>query len=228
MFNFDVNGTKFSVQDAAENFDDWTINKSEVVQFAKEEVIVKSFEESFPNISLLGNSSFDKYTFLSGLVSRNSKLKEWFSLEKLKYSELAQLPSYLKDLVEPKKFLDLQRKVNDVNRVISDYTNKRSAAAEEYHLKLNKLDAEMNSKVSAIKGEDKLIKILTLTSQSLPLSMAAALEKYTMVGISEDFIDRKKFYVRELLTNFKISLIKLVNSDPNVDIDAIIDEVSLK
>lgn len=228
MFNFDINGVKLSVSDAADKLDDWTVKKAEVVTYAKEEVIVKSFEKSFPHIALMGNSYQEKFEFLGNLVSRNDRLLEWFTLEKLSYSELAQLPSYLTDLVEPKKFRDIQEKISSVNDVISDFTIRRNAAAEEYHEKLRKIDLEMNQKVKEIKGEDKIIKVLTLTSQSLPLSMAAALERYNSNTSDVDFADKKQLYVRELLTNFKVSLLKLIKDDPDIDIDSIINEVSLK
>jgi hypothetical protein len=228
MFNFDINGIKLSVNDATENLDNWTVKKSEVVMYYKEEVIVKSFQAAFPHISLLGDSFEEKFQFIGGLVSRNEKLLEWFSLEKLKYSDLAQLPSYLKDFIEPKQFANLQEKVSSVNSVISDYTARRTIAAKEYQNKLKQIDNEMNLKVKAIKGEDKIIKVLTLTSQSLPLSMAAALERYNANTDDADFADKKKLYVRELLTNFKVSLLKLIKEDPDIDIDLIISELSLK
>jgi hypothetical protein len=228
MFKFDINGKIFSVSDAIEKLDDWTVKKAEVVQYCKEEVIVKAFEEKFPHISLLGDSFESKFEFIGGLVSRNENLLEWFSLEKLKYSELAQLPSYLKDLIEPKQFVDLQEKVSNINLVISDYTARRAVAAKEYQDKLSKIDAEMKGKVNFIKGEDKIMKVLTLTSQSLPLSMAAALERYNVKSTEVDFADKKKLYVRELLTNFKVSLLKLIKEDPDIDIDYIISEITLK
>jgi hypothetical protein len=228
MFNFDINGIKLSVNDATESLDNWTVKKSEVVMYYKEEVIVKSFQAAFPHISLLGDSYEDKFQFIGGLVSRNDKLLEWFSLEKLKYSDLAQLPSYLKDLIEPKKFSELQEKVSNVNRTISYYSARRSVAAKEYQQKLKDIDNEMILKVNSIKGEDKIIKVLTLTSQSLPLSMAAALERYNTNSSDADFADKKKLYVRELLTNFKVSLLKLIKEDPDIDIDLIISELSLK
>jgi hypothetical protein len=58
--------------------------------------------------------------------------------------------------------------------------------------------------------------------------MAAAIEQFNSNRDDPEFVDKKRLYVRELLTNYKISLLKLVKDNPSISIDDVIDELNLK
>jgi hypothetical protein len=227
-FNYSYKDHEFSVSDAVSLLDDWKVVKAQVSSYEKQEVIVKAFESQFPDLKLLGSDSYEKFEFLTKLCSRNASLIEWFAGQKLIYSELAQLPNYLKDVVDPSEFQLLKEKIFDVNKVIAEYSDKRLRASENYNKQMKLIETDLNKAVDAIKANNKVLKVLTLTSQSLPVSMAIALESYNAKTDSSDFEEKKKLYVRELLTEFKISLLKLISKDPEIDIDALIKDISLK
>lgn len=227
-FKFDYQGSIIEIPDASDKMDEWVVKVAETTTYSKEIVIVKSFNDSFPNIKLLGNNDNEKFEYLSKLVSRSDKLLQWFTLEKLKYSELSQLPSYLTDLVDPKEFKGIQEEITTVNDTISEYTLKRRKATEKYKSELKTLDDEMNSIIDSKIKDNKVIKILTLTSQSLPLCMVNAIESYNAQTSDSDFEEKKKLYGRELLTKFKVKLLELIKEKPDLDLDMLIDDLSLK
>lgn len=227
MFNFIYNGKAISVKDAPENFDDWTIRKSEILTYEKSEVILKAFIAKFPHITLLGDTNEEKYEYITKVASRNKALLEWFTLEKLNFSELATLPGYLKDIIDPKSFKRIQKDITKVNDTIAKFSEERVKASEEYKRKLKDIDRQEQMEFSVAKS-NKIVKILTLTSQSLPMSMAFALEKFNTKAAIDDFEEKKKLYIRELLTNFKVTLIKFINDNPDTDVDDLINQLILK
>lgn len=227
-FKFNVDGREISVNNAVETLDDWKVKKAQKNSYVKQEVIVQAFESKFTSITLLGDDFNKKYEFLTKVCSRNKSLLEWFALQKLAYSELAQLPNYLDDLIEPVEYDYLKTKVQIINEKIVEFANKRKNASIDYNKKLKELDRLENNELTLLKQDSAVIRVLTLTSQSLPLSMAVALENFNDKTDSSDFEEKKKLYVRELLTEFKISLLKLLKEDPATDIDYIINELSLK
>lgn len=227
-FEFDVNGHKLTVSNAVDKLDDWKVKKAQINSYEKQEVIVKAFEEEFNHIKLLGDDYLSKFEFLTKVCSRNSRLLEWFAHQKLIYSELAQLPNYLNDVIDPNEYQDIKEKVFSVNKTIAKFSNQRIQAAEDYKKHLADIDKNLDKELDAIKSNNKILKVLTLTSQSLPLTMAIALEEFNSKTDSSDFEEKKKLYVRELLTEFKISLLKLIKEKPEIDIDKLIADISLK
>lgn len=227
-FSFDYDGILFSVSYAAENLDNWRVKKSQIFEYSKEKEIVAAFENSFTNIKLLGDSIDEKYDFLTKVCNRSSRMLEWLSNQKLLFSELAQVPSYLKDRITSSEFSTVKDKISSINKVISDYSLIRSKASEDYRSRLSQIDRKMKEDLDKIKANDKVIKILSLTSQSLPLSIAAAVEEYNMKTDSTDFEEKKSLLVREFLIEFKISLLDLIKQYPDIDIDKLLDEISLK
>lgn len=228
MTNFDYNNETIVIPTISENLDQWTVIKSQAVQYSAAEVIVDNFNESFNNIQLSGETYEEKYEFLTKLVSRNSKLLEWYSAQKIKYSDLAQLPLFAKDLIEPKKFKSLQNDLTALSDVVKESVDQRILASNEYKKKLNLIDINEKRKISEIKSKDQVLKILSLNSSQLPLTLSLAIENFTPLGDTKLAAENKKIYVRETLTQFKIGLLKFLNDNPNTDIDDVIDKLGLK
>lgn len=228
MFKFDYNNVKIEVKDAAERLNEWTVKTSETTSYSKSEIIVQAFEKEFSNIKLLGDDFDAKYDYLTKVCSRSTALLEWFSLQKLNYSELSQLPAYLDGLVDKKEFKHIQVEITKINNIISDYAAKRNEATDNYKAELKRIDKDMETEINKIKSNSNVVKILTLNSQCLPLQMAFALESFNTKTSESDFEEKKKLYVRELLTNFKVSLLKAVRDNPDIDIDDLINELRLK
>jgi hypothetical protein len=225
---FIFKGSKFTVDDVADTIDGWVIKKSEAVRYSADVEIVKNFNNDFPNLTLIGDSVEEKYEFLTNVVSRNSKLLEWYTSQKLLYSDLAQLPLYAEKLISPEKFKNIQTDLTKISRVISASVSKKIAASVEYKEKVKELDRIEKIEINKIKGGDPVIKILSLDSSKLPLSLSMAIEGFKPTGDDSEKAENRKLYVREVLTQFKISLLKLVVEKPDIDIDELLDELSLK
>lgn len=216
------------INDVSDEIDGWIVKDAEVIEYSKATVIVESFEKQFPHIKLLGNDDSTKFDYLTNLVSRSDKLFQWFALEKIKYSELTQLPSYLKGRIDASEFSSIQKKISCVNDVIADFADQRAKLAIEYKNNLKKLQKKMDASIDKTIADDKVIKVLTLTTQSLPLSMINAIESYSPRTSDINFDEKKKLYARELLTLFKVDLLDKIKDNPDLDVDLLIDEISLK
>jgi hypothetical protein len=227
-FSFKTDFGDIVIDDISDNIDNWIVKDAEVIEYSKATVLVEAFESQFPHIKLLGNSDDEKFDYLTNLVSRSDKLLQWFALEKVNYSELTQLPSYLTDVIDKSEFKKIRSKITEVNNVIADFAEQRAKLALEYKANLRKLERQLDAKIDKSIGNDNVVKVLTLTSQSMPLSLINAIESYNPQTSDINFDEKKKLYARELLTRFKVSLLKKVNEDPDIDIDTLIDEISLK
>lgn len=227
-FKFDFNGNEIIIDDISQKVDKWVVKESEVYTYSKSDVITEAFIKDFPHISLLGKNNDEKFEYISRLVSRSKSLNVWFSMKKLEYSELAQLPKYLTDLIKPKEFKAIQNDISRVNRVVSDYTEARVEINKQYKRTIEANIDSMNDEINKIIKSNPVTKILTLTTQSLPLSMIANIEEFNTKTSDTNFEEKKSLYAKEMLTQFKISLLKLIKENPYIDIDQVIDHLKLK
>lgn len=227
-FNFESNNIEIKVSKSVDNIDEWKVKKAQTHSFSKESEIVTAFNNDFPSIKLLGETDEEKYDFLTNVCSRSSSLLEWFANQKIIYSELAVLPNYLEDKITPSEYTQLKDQIKIVNDTIAEFTNRRIDESEKYKRKIKELNLELDNRLQNIKVNNNVLKILTLTSQSLPLSMAVALQEYNAKTDVSDFEEKQKLYVRELLTEFKIALLEVNKNNPEVDIDRLIEDISLK
>uniref|UniRef100_A0A2V0RI88 Uncharacterized protein n=1 Tax=viral metagenome TaxID=1070528 RepID=A0A2V0RI88_9ZZZZ len=211
-----------------ENENDWIVVVSESSSYNKEEVLVNAFEKDFPEIKLIGNDVSSKYIFLTSVTARSKALLKWYAAAKLSYSELTQLPLYLADHVHPSEFIKVREKASEINVVVSEFSKRAQSLAREYSEKLKKIENERDEAISEIKLNDNLIKIVTLQVIDLPLSIQMSIEGYAPKDISRDVSESRRVYARECLTTFKVSLLKLINDEPEVDINDIVKELGLK
>lgn len=228
MVQFKYGEKLIDVEDTSSVMDTWTVIQSETVEYSAASVIVKNFTEQFSSISLLGEDSDSKYEFLCKLVSRNSKLLEWYAAQKLKYSDLAQLPLFAKDLIKPEEFKSLQIEMTNISDIVKSSVDKRIEASKVYKVKLKQIDDEERKLINKIKGDDSVIKILTLNSSKLPLTLSLAIENFTPTGDSNKAAENKRIFVRETLIQYKVGLLKFIKNNPDTDIDDVVDKLGLK
>ena len=227
-FNISSKLGEINIDNFADTIDEWIIKKSEVFEYSKETEIVKSFKETFGHIAILGSTDSEKFDYITKLVSRSESLSVWFAFEKIKYSQLSQLPSYLKDLVSPSEFIVSQKRISSVNDTVSSYVNKKLNITNKYKAELSKIDEEAAIAIKKVIGDDKIVKILTLTSQSLPLTLINAIESYNSKTDDSNFEEKKSLYGREMLVKFKVALLTLIKNNEKIDIDELIKDLSLK
>lgn len=220
-FSMEIDGNVFTVDNNEINYEDWTVIKQESYKLSKSELVLAKFRKDFSAFQI------DDYEMLTRVCSRSSKLTEWLINANLIFSDEAQLPLFLKDIVEPKQFNSLQTDLTKINKVISDYSIKKRDLAERYKNDLKRLDNEEEIDVNKIKSKDKLLTVLSLNSTCLPLTLQLQIEKYVPKD-KENMQESREMYGRESLIQYKKMLCKIVMEIEDVDIKKIIDDNQLK
>ena len=156
--------------------DDWKRKEAETIRYWKSEFIVNAFRTDFPEIQIPMDDIEAHYRLMSRFVSRSEKLFQWLSLQKLKYTELAKLPKYLEGLVNPEDFKKASDPMTSFSDTISEYAKKKKDLSDQYRFDLKKLEDRLKNEISFQTKDNNLVKILTLSSQSLPLPLGSLIE----------------------------------------------------
>jgi hypothetical protein len=210
------------------NEDDWITIKSQSVTFDKTVFFIEAFHADFPDYTLLGSNDVEKFTFLSELCSRQDVMQAWFAGVSIRYSDTTQLPLYLVDRVAPDEYSKIQAKLLEMKDKLAIIVTKRNDLAVKYTSDLKALRLEEEAIVGRSIGQDNVLKIINLKTKQLPLSIQMKIQGYMPTSIDSDVSDNKRRLAQEYLANFKIGLLKLNESNPNIDIDKLLKEIELK
>jgi len=134
----------------------------------------------------------------------------------------AQTPSYLLPYIPPKEFVKTQKSVLALNKISGAESNEINNASIEYQNKLKSIRAKFDSQRSKLKMDNKILKVLTVPSTSLPLSIQLVIENYTPQDTKH--APSKRAFARELLTDYKIFLLQKLKSNPKIDLDKFIED----
>lgn len=224
-------GTSFGVLDINEPGDienDWITIQSQSVTFDRRDFFINKFQSDFPAYTLLGSNNLEKFKFLSELCSRTPTMRRWFASISLQYSDSTQLPLYLKDVVAPDEFKAVQEKLLMLKDELARITKKRNDLAVKYSADLEQLNAEEKIVVKRTIGADNVTKIVTLTTECLPLSIQMKIQSYMANSSDADVADNRNRLAQEYLAKFKTGLIKLAKENKILDVDSLIDEIAIK
>jgi hypothetical protein len=213
---------------AAKDESDWITIQSQSVSYSKTEFFIKSFNSDFPSYTLLGKSDLDKFKFLSDLCARTEALKLWFAAVSIKYSDTTQLPLYLKNVVEPDEYKAIQEKLLVLKDALAEVTKERNDLAVKYRADLDQLRVKEQNIISKTIGADNTMKIVSLSTDALPLSIQMRIQSYMANSEDADVADNRRRLAQEYLAKFKTELIILDKIKPIANIDALIDEIALK
>jgi hypothetical protein len=218
----------FVVKDVGVKEDDWVVVKSQSVTFDKNDYFIREFNKDFPNFELLGSSSFEKFTFLAEACARSPIMREWFAATSVKYSDTTQLPLYLKDKVAPSDYKKYVAKILDIKDELSQIVKSRNELAKAYNESLKQLKAEEDDIISRSIGQDNVLKILFLNTESLPFSIQLKIQGYEPKNANIDVATSKRRLAQEYLVQFKTGLLDLVREKPDIDLDSVLSEVAVK
>lgn len=224
-------GTSFGVLDINEpsgSEKDWVTIQSQSITFDRRDFFINKFQTDFPSYTLLGSNNLEKFKFLSELCSRTPTMRKWFAAVSLQYSDSTQLPLYLKDVVAPDEYKAVQEKLLLLKDGLARVTKKRNDLAVKYSADLDQLNAEEKIIVKKTIGADNITKIVTLTTECLPLSIQMKIQSYMANSSDADVADNRSRLAQEYLAKFKTSLIKLDKAGKIDNIDALIDEIAVK
>lgn len=219
---------ELDIQDITSEQNDWISIKSQSFIFDKRDFFIESFNRSFPDSKLLGSDSTEKFNFVSSLCSRNNSLKRWYTLTSIQFSEMTQLPLYLKDSVSPSDFKKISDKLNLLKKKTSSFVQERTDLAAKYSKDLKDIEEREKCIVKKTLGDDNIMKILSLNTEALPLSIQMKIQTYGNESSDLDMADSRRQYAQEYLAKFKVALIKLSTENKNFSVDDFIEEIQLK
>lgn len=208
--------------------DNWITIESRSVTFDKNDFYIKQFNRDFPDYKLLGTNEQEKFTFLSELCGRTQAMQTWFAATSIQYSETTQLPLYLKNRVAPDVYDTVQENLLLVKDKLAVIIKERNELAIKYKADLKLLEAKERNVVKKTIGDDNLLKIVSLTTASLPLSIQMKIQSYMADSNDLDVSDNRRRYAQEYLAKFKVALIDLNEMNKIPDIDELLNELTLK
>lgn len=215
-FEFNKNENElFEFEVPSMNEEEWMVVQQESITFDKGEFILEEFKKDFPGVNVTD------YDMLCNVASRSKRLSSWLAAANLNYSEMTQLPLFLKDLVDTKQYLEVQTDIVKVKKTVTKYSQERQKLAEEYRVKLKKIEENEQLELNKVKENNQILYALTLNSQYLPLSLQLLIEGYvpTASGTMEE---SRKVFGRELLIQYKKTLIELYLKDPSINLREVV------
>lgn len=210
------------------NEDDWITIKSQSVSFDKCSFFVDAFRRDYPAFNLLGSNDVEKFDFLAEACGKSPTFRNWFASVSIKYSDTTQTPLFLKNRVAPDEYKVLMDQVLVIKNELSQIVKSRNDLAIEYNRNLTRLKEQEDRIVSRLIGQNSTLKILYLNSECLPFSIQLKIQGYNPQNVDTDITTSKRRLTQEYLAKFKIALLDLVKEKPEVDIDALLDELAVK
>lgn len=199
--------------------DNWRIVKFKDVNVDKKKFILDRFMDDYPNVPV------EEYEQVMELVSRTKIIKQWYFGVKLELIDECSLPAYFRGKVDSEKYnkaLEIVREINLNNKNCND---EKILINKQYREEIAEIDKKYNDKNDLLINKDKLVRISTLSSELLPLSIQLAITKHTP---KEDASLDRDDYAREVLLAYKIDLYEKISEDPDFDIETYIDENAVK
>jgi len=190
----------------------WKVVEAQNFRPDKPEFMLKRFKKDFPKQA----SAVNDFDMLTKLASRSKAVSEWYARVSAEYVLEINVPKYLKDIVEPKEFEEANTKIKELNKLAAERALDEQRVVKNYQQEMKKIEEDYTKK-SAVNLQNKLVRILTLNSTSLPITLQLMIENFTPSTTSGS--PDKKTYAREVLTQFKISLLKYFADKANKDAD---------
>lgn len=219
MAKFVNDGISIEVKGLPADKESWVSIQSASVEYDKRQTIIDKFAKDWPEVKLFGNTTDEKFDLLSRLASRSPDINEWLGIANIYYSDTTQMPLWLKEYVEPGEYRGKAEKLLLITENAAKYSNLKNEAAREFQAKIKKLDKDQAEGARKIVGGDKILKVISLDARSLPVSLQLAIEGYTPADKELDIAESRRVYTRELLIQFKRSLLTMLQEHPEVDID---------
>jgi hypothetical protein len=201
---------------------EWKIRRDQVFRPDKRAYVYNKFRLEFPDIKIDDDISIG-YNLICRLVNRSKFLSLWLQTTNLMYANIVAIPSYLEGQASPEEFKDAVDKVKFINNASVDMVKKNAAALDIYKKALAK-NKEEYEKLVNIKNCSNAVKVMTLDSSLLPISLINEIENYTF---NKELQPSREAYAREIVINFKTFLYKTAKQE-NIDVFTLVDALSTK
>lgn len=216
----DLGNVKVNLPVADQN--KWYVKQESSMTVSKEEWVLIKFKETFhPKFSQI--NTIEK---ILDLVSQNNVIKKWYNVISLEFIESLTLPMYFKNILKPVEYNQLQIALEDYNIALRKESEEIKKIADEKDRLIREIKDRTEKTTKEVLSRNPLFKILKMNVGQLPISLAIEALEYTPSDRDES--NSKKRYTKEILSRYKAALVELVNNNPSIDIDKIIDENSTK
>lgn len=200
--------------------DNWYVIQQESFTIDKNDFILTKYNEDFPK------SKIDNYDMFELVLNRSSKLQEWYSLVSLQYTDSIQLPVAYKDLFKPEEYKGFFKDIQSYKNNLAKESAEIEELSNKFKKDVNIIKQKYFNKNKEIVDSNKFYPIITMNATQLPLSIQIEIESYTPK--TGDITQQKSVFAREYLINYKRSLIEFVKTNPNVNIEEVIEEFRVK
>jgi hypothetical protein len=200
--------------------ENWYIIEQQSFTIDKEDFILSEFAKDFPHVKVKDFQQFEL------VLSRSSKLQEWYALASLKYTDSIQLPVAYKDLFKPSEYKEYFKDIQEYKSNLAGESAEIEKISAQFKKELNKIKNKFKDLNDKIIDKNKFYPIITMTGQDLPLSLQLEIEQYTPK--TGEVTQQRSLYGREMLINYKRTLIEKVQADPDLDVLQLIENMKLK
>jgi hypothetical protein len=126
IFSYNEENGKFDIVVDTTDNSKWTVIRQESYSLDKHELIMRKFNEDFPQFNV------ENYKMLTDACSRSESMTLWLINANLTYSEESQVPLFVKDIIEPEHFVKLQSDLTLINKKVSEVSLEKRALVENY------------------------------------------------------------------------------------------------
>jgi len=218
-FEIEFEGRKIIVPAPSVDENNWYTIEKESVSIDKAQFLLEIWERDFPHIKV------KDYDQLNQITSATKVGRKWKANASAQFILAVQMPNFLAGVVKPERYNKVKASLQKMNEAYSVHGDTAKRLAKDYDEKVLKNDADLAEKLKKITS-DKLIRAITLRSEELPLSTQLEISNYTPKD--GDVSQSREKFAREVLYNFQRTLALLVESDPDVDLEAIISNFAVK
>jgi hypothetical protein len=207
------------VEFASEDQNNWYTERMEKLPMSKEEYITEAVKTEFPNII------FKDYSELQSVLSRSKALSTWYRERSAEWVKVIEVPNYLLEVVHPDVYRGLVGKVNAYNNSLAIQGKAIKIEADLFQQKIRDISLREQKVRSGI-TKDGLVKVITMGSQEMPISLQLEIERYTPKD-GDEYQQRRQFS-REILYCYQKALATGVYNNTITDVTAFIEGLAVK
>lgn len=200
------------------NPNDWLITRENSLRPERGEFVLKEFRRQYPSIKVKDIEQMYK------VCARSQLLSNWLSLVNADYVQDVKIPGYARNIISSTDIENSRKIIDEINNINKNKSAAIKKAADTFKETLDNIENDEAYKLPT--NVDKITKILILNTSDMPVSLQLAIENF--VPASNDNFPDTKSYARELLFQYKKSLLTMVKNDSSIDIEGVINKAKGK
>lgn len=213
-------GLEVVVEKPDKDDQNWVTVDQQSFTIEKSVFILDKFRNDFPNIIV------SDYTELLDVMNRSAVLKEWFARISLEYANSIQLPLSVKEFFTPIEYQNQFKEIEKYRSNLAKQSNEIEEAAKEFDNKIKSINLKYDSKNNEILGSSRMLPVLTMNLEKLPISLSLLISKYR-VSVDED-TNKTRIFARELLIQYQRALLRVLKDNETVNPIDLINDLSVK